>query len=84
MWELRVERKDVSGKEFPEREFSLSYEVGQRGVSQEITKKRSFFSRLVRVISWKRLITLNNVVEVNRTNIPLIYVVSKENDLEVF
>ena len=31
-WELRVERKDVFGKELPEREFSLSYEVGERGV----------------------------------------------------
>ena len=31
-WELRVERKDVFGKELPEKEFSLSYEVGERGV----------------------------------------------------
>lgn len=32
MWELRVERKDVSGKELLKREFSLSYEVGKKGV----------------------------------------------------
>lgn len=30
MWELRVERKDVSFKELPEREFPPYYEVGEK------------------------------------------------------
>lgn len=48
MWELTVERKDVSSKELPEREFPPSYEVGERGVLGVVPG--SIFSKAQRVL----------------------------------
>uniref|UniRef100_A0A3Q7IVJ9 Ubiquitin-like domain-containing protein n=1 Tax=Solanum lycopersicum TaxID=4081 RepID=A0A3Q7IVJ9_SOLLC len=54
MWELRVERKDVSGKELPEREFSLSYKYVRLVMSkcqdpEEIKKLHPRFVELKKI-----------------------------------